>query len=76
MGVDEGFDVYPALNSGFQDIYDLFLQEILRKYKDTVHPITGETLVRIVGEPQADDAYIYFRFDNSIPMRVLPAILI
>jgi len=71
MGVDEGFDIYPALNSGCQDIYDHFLEEILQKYKDAVHPITGETLIRIVGEPRAEDAYIYFQFGEGaiIPYR-------
>jgi hypothetical protein len=49
MGVDEGFDIYPALSSGCQDLYNHFLEEILQKYKDAVHPVTGETLIRVVG---------------------------
>ena len=71
MVVDEGFDIYPALNSGCQDIYDHFLEEILQQYKDTIHPITGETLIHIVGDPRAEDAYIYFRFGEGaiIPYR-------
>jgi hypothetical protein len=43
MGVDEGFDIYPALNSNCQGLYDHFLEEILKKHKDAVHPITGIT---------------------------------
>jgi hypothetical protein len=60
MGVDEGFDNYPALNSSCQGLYDHFLEEILQKYNDTVHPVTGRALICIVGEPGAEDAYIYF----------------
>jgi hypothetical protein len=53
------------------NLSDHFLEEILQKYKDAVHPITGETLIRIVGEPRAEDAYIYFRFGEGaiIPYR-------
>jgi hypothetical protein len=71
MGVDEGFDIYPALDSASQDIYDDFLEEILEKYKDAVHPVTGETLIRIIGEPRAEDAYICFQFGECpiIPYR-------
>jgi hypothetical protein len=71
MGVDEGFDIYPALNPSWQDIYDDFLEEILQKYKDAVHPITGETLIRIIGDPHAKYAYIYFQFGEGaiIPYR-------
>jgi hypothetical protein len=58
MGVDEGFDIYPALSSGYQDLYNHFLEEILQKYKDAVHPVTGEALIRVVGEPGPEDAYV------------------
>jgi len=34
MGVDEGFDIYPALSSGCQNLYNYFLEEILQMYKD------------------------------------------
>jgi hypothetical protein len=71
MGVDEGFDIYPALNSSCQALYDHFLKEVLQKYKDAVHPVTGKTLICIVGEPGAKDAYIYFQFGEGaiIPYR-------
>jgi hypothetical protein len=71
MGVDEGFDIYPALKSSCQPLYDEFLIEILQKYEDAVHPVTGETLIRIVGEPGAEDAHIYFQFGEGaiIPYR-------
>jgi hypothetical protein len=42
-GSRRGFDIYPALNPGCQDLYDHFLEEIQRKYKDAVHPLTSET---------------------------------
>jgi hypothetical protein len=42
MGVNEGFDIYLALNSSCQDLYDHFLEEILQKYKDAIHPVTQE----------------------------------
>lgn len=71
MGVDEGFDIYPALNSSCQGLYDHFLEEVLQKYKDAVHPVTGKPLICIVGEPGAEDAYIYFQFGEGaiIPYR-------
>jgi hypothetical protein len=71
MGVDKGFDIYPALNSSCQGLYDYFLKEVLQKYKDAVHPVTGKPLICIVGEPGAEDAYIYFQFGEGaiIPYR-------
>lgn len=44
MRVDGGFDIYPALDSSWQDLYDYFLEEILQKCKDAVHLITGKKL--------------------------------
>jgi hypothetical protein len=78
MGVEEGFGIYPAVNSGCQDLYD-FLEEILQKCKDAVHSVTGKTLIRIVGEPRAEDAYLLLVLrgcDNSVLKPVLPAILV
>jgi hypothetical protein len=71
MGVDEGFDIYPILDPDCQDLYDRFLDEIQQKYIDEVHPVTGEALIRIVGEPKAENAYIYFQFGEGpiVPFR-------
>jgi hypothetical protein len=65
MGVDEGFDIYPVLESSNQELYEHFVKEILQKYEDAVHPVTGKTLIQIIGEPGAKDAYIYFRFGEG-----------
>lgn len=60
MGVDCGFDVYPPLSRECQGLYKTFLEEVIQKYKEAVHPNTGETLIRIVGIPGTQNAYIYF----------------
>jgi len=51
MGVDEGFVIYPVLESSNHEQYEHFIEEILQKYTGAVHLVTGETLIQIVGEP-------------------------
>ncbi|KAK0760975.1 hypothetical protein N5P37_005916 [Trichoderma harzianum] len=60
MGVDCGFDVHPTLGLECRDLYEAFLEEVVQKYKQTVHPNTGKPLVQIVGSPGTQNAYIYF----------------
>ncbi|PNP50133.1 hypothetical protein THARTR1_09122 [Trichoderma harzianum] len=60
MGVDYGFDVYPTLGPECQDLYKVFLEEVVHQYKQAVHPNTGKPLIQIVGSPGAQNAYIYF----------------
>jgi hypothetical protein len=60
-----------SIQPSCQGLYDHFLEEVLQKYTDAVHPVTGKTLIYIVGEPGAEDAYIYFQFGEGaiIPYR-------
>ncbi|PTB37193.1 uncharacterized protein TrAFT101_010928 [Trichoderma asperellum] len=60
MGVDCGFDVYPKLSRESQGLYERFLEQVIQKYKQAVHPNTGEPLIQIVGTPGTQNAYIYF----------------
>ncbi|QYT02562.1 hypothetical protein H0G86_009559 [Trichoderma simmonsii] len=60
MGVDCGFDVHPTLGLECRDLYEAFLEEVVQKYKQAVHPNTGKPLVQIVGSPGTQNAYIYF----------------
>ncbi|KAH7142181.1 hypothetical protein EDB81DRAFT_798005 [Dactylonectria macrodidyma] len=60
MGVDCGFDVYPPLSPECQGLYKTFLEAVIQKYKQAVHPNTGEPLIQIVGTPETQNAYIYF----------------
>ena|SRR2546423_11150217 len=48
-GSRRGVRHLPALSSGCQDLYNHFLEEILQKYKDALHPVTGETLMATDG---------------------------
>jgi hypothetical protein len=41
-------------------LYEAFLEEVIQKYKQALHPVTGEPLIRIVGTPGAEDAYVWF----------------
>ncbi|KAM6484089.1 hypothetical protein HDV62DRAFT_357360 [Trichoderma sp. SZMC 28011] len=60
MGVDCGFDVHPTLGLEYRGLYEAFLEEVVQKYKQTVHPNTGKPLVQIIGSPGTQNAYIYF----------------
>ncbi|KAL7912151.1 hypothetical protein GGI35DRAFT_307899 [Trichoderma velutinum] len=60
MGVDCGFDVYPPLSREHQGLYETFLEEVIQKYKQAVHPNTSEPLIQIVGTPGSPNAYIWF----------------
>jgi hypothetical protein len=60
MGVDCGFDVYPSLSPQCQALYEVFLEEVIQKYKDTLHPNTGERLIQIIGIPETKNAYVFF----------------
>ncbi|KAH8661750.1 hypothetical protein BGZ61DRAFT_539572 [Ilyonectria robusta] len=60
MGVDCGFDVYPSLSTECQGLYKTFLEDVIQKYKQAVHPNTGGPLIQIVGTPGTQNAYIYF----------------
>ncbi|KAH0526365.1 hypothetical protein TsFJ059_009693 [Trichoderma semiorbis] len=60
MGVDYGFDVYPTLGPKCQDLYEAFIEEVVQKYKQAVHPNTGKPLIQIIGSPGTQNAYIYF----------------
>ncbi|KAK3364640.1 hypothetical protein B0T25DRAFT_576860 [Lasiosphaeria hispida] len=60
MGVECGFDVYPPLGPDDQGVYKAFLEEITQKYKQAVHPNTGEPLIKIVGTPGTKNAFINF----------------
>ncbi|KAL6814718.1 hypothetical protein V8C40DRAFT_283034 [Trichoderma camerunense] len=60
MGVEFGFDVYPTLGPECQDLYEAFLEEMVQKYQQAIHPNTGKPLVQIVGSPGTQNAYIYF----------------
>ena len=60
MGVDCGFDVYPLLSPDCQGLYETFLEEVIQKYKHTLHPVTSEPLIRIVGTPGAENACVRF----------------
>ncbi|KAF3076536.1 hypothetical protein CFAM422_001161 [Trichoderma lentiforme] len=60
MGVEFGFDVYPTLGPECQDLYEAFLEEVVQKYKQAIHPNTGKPLAQIVGSPGTQNAYIYF----------------
>ncbi|KAL6800346.1 hypothetical protein J3E68DRAFT_270415 [Trichoderma sp. SZMC 28012] len=60
MGVELGFDVYPTLGPECQDLYEAFLEEVVQKYKQAIHPNTGKPLIQIVDSPGTQNAYIYF----------------
>ncbi|KAF3068463.1 hypothetical protein GL218_08250 [Daldinia childiae] len=60
MGVDCGFDVYPSLIEDLQGLYDVFLDEVIEKYKNELNPSTGEPLIQIIGKPETKNAYIFF----------------
>jgi len=60
MGVDCGFDVYPLLSPDCQGLYETFLEEVIQKYKHALDPVTGEPVIRIVGTPGAESAYVWF----------------
>jgi len=71
MGVDCGFDVYPSLSSQCQSLYEAFLEEVIQKYKDALHPNTGEPLIQIIGTPETKNAYVFFNVGEGpvLPFR-------
>ncbi|KAF1995228.1 hypothetical protein P154DRAFT_526508 [Amniculicola lignicola CBS 123094] len=71
MGVDRGFDVYPSLSPQCQGLYEAFLEEVIQKYKDTLHPNTGEPLIQIIGTPETKNAYVLFNVGEgpTLPYR-------
>lgn len=60
MGVDCGFDVHPSLSPQCKDLYEAFLEEGIQKYRDALHPNTGELLIQIIGTPESKNAYVFF----------------
>ena len=64
-------NIYAAQSSGYQDLYNHFLEEILQKYRVAVHPVTCETLIRNCRGAGPEGAYVYFRFGEGaiIPYR-------
>ncbi len=71
MGVDCGIDVYPSLSPQCQGLYDAFVEEVIQKYEDTLHPNTGEHLIQIIGAPETKNAYVFFNVGEGpvIPYR-------
>ena len=65
MGVDCGFDVYPLLGPDCQGLYETFLEEVIQKYKHALHPVTSEPLIRIIGTPGAENAYVSFNVSEG-----------
>ncbi|OIW26864.1 hypothetical protein CONLIGDRAFT_635116 [Coniochaeta ligniaria NRRL 30616] len=72
MGVDCGFDVYPSLSPQCQGLYDAFLEEVIEKYKDKLHSVTGEPLIQIIGTPETKNAFVFFNVGEGpkLPYRV------